>query len=281
MNRRDFGTSLLAAGSAIGLVSAGNSSANAQPATGSSLEQILARKKLRVAGIVGEEPLYNKDLVTGAWSGFCIDFAKNIAEELNVELEVVETTYGSSILDLQSNKIDLSLGLTPTPKRALSTAFPPSLYSNVFSIVSKKGFSAGTWADLNKPEVTIAVDVGSSHELVARRFASKANIIAFKTRDEASLAVATGKADCFVCTILIGLLSKKKNPQLGEFSMPRPYVETLSSPVVQYDNNGRFRDFISVWVDYNRSSGRIREWIFANLGKVGLEPADIPSEVRF
>lgn len=286
MNRRELAKSMLAAGMATTtLTVTANSAAHAQTRTGaaagSSLERILSSKKLRVAGIVGEEPNYSKDIVTGAWSGFCIDMAKNMADELGVGLEVLETTWGNSILDLQANKIDISNSLTPTPKRALVTDFCRPMFHDTFSIVARKGFSASTWEDLNNPTVTIAVSVGSSHEAVARRFAKKANILAFKTRDEAVLAVATGRADCFVCSVFLGLISKKKNPQLGDFIMPRPYVETLVSAAIQYDSDGRFRDFVSTWSDFNRSAGQVREWVIANLDKMGIEPRDIPAEVRF
>ncbi|MGL9623254.1 transporter substrate-binding domain-containing protein [Bradyrhizobium sp. U531] len=260
---------------------AAHAQTQARSGTGNNLERILSSKKLRVAGIVGEEPNYSKDIVTGSWSGFCIDMAKNMADELGVDLEVLETTWGNSILDLQSDKIDISFGLTPTPKRALVTDFSRPMYYNTFCVVAKKGFSASTWDDLNNPKVTIAVDIGSSHEAVARRFAKNANILAFKTRDEAVLAVASGRADCFVCTVFLGLISKKKNPQLGSFIMPRPYVETLVSAALQYDLDGRFRDFVNTWCDFNRSAGQVREWVIANLAKVGLEPGDIPAEVRF
>ena len=38
------------------------------------------------------------------------------------------------------------------------------------------------------------MDIGSAHELIARRYTPKAQILGFKTRDEAVMAVATGRA---------------------------------------------------------------------------------------
>lgn len=252
-----------------------------QPMTGSNLDRILKSKKLRVAGLVGEEPYFSKNIATGEWGGFCIDMARDIAKELSVELEIVESTWGNSVLDLQSNKIDISFGLNPTPKRALAVDFTKPMFFNTFSIVARKGFKAETWDDLNKPEVRIAVDLGSTHELIARRYAGKANITAFKTRDEAILAVQSGRADCFVCTIFLGLTSRKKNPQLGEFVMIKPYVQASVCAAVQYDNDRRFRDFVSSWCDFNRSNGQMREWIVTNLAKVNIMADDVPAEVQF
>ena len=41
--------------------------------------------------------------MTGEWSGVAIDMAKSIASALGARLEYVESTYGNSVLDLQSN----------------------------------------------------------------------------------------------------------------------------------------------------------------------------------
>lgn len=285
MNRRDFAKSALFSGMAAGAVTSVVSTTATQAQTsapaGSNMERVLSSKKLRVAGLVGEEPYFSKNVTTGEWSGFCIDMARNIAQDLGVELVIVESTWGNSVLDLQANKIDMSFGLNPTPKRALVVDFSRPLFYNTFAVVAKKDFSPRTWADLDKPSVNIAVDIGSTHELIARRYAGKANITGFKTRDEAILAVASGRADCFVCTIFLGLTAKKKNPQLGSFIMPQPYIQSAVSAAIQYDIDRRFRDFISTWCDFNRGNGQIREWIVANLAKVNIQPEDVPSEVQF
>jgi len=285
MNRRNFAKSALLSGVAVGAAAAFAAPAAAQevtaPAAGSNLDRILSAKKLRVAAIVGEEPYFSKNIVTGEWGGFCIDMARSIAEELSVDLEIVESTWGNSVLDLQANKIDLSFGLNPTPKRSLVVDFSDPLFYNAFAVVAKNGFTAASWEDLNKPEVTVAVDIGSTHELIARRYAPKANITGFKTRDEAILAVAAGRADCFVCTIFLGLTSKQKNPQLGNFIMPAPFVQSAVSAAMQYDSDRRFRDFVSAWCNFNRGNGQIREWIVANLSKVNIQPEDVPAEVTF
>jgi polar amino acid transport system substrate-binding protein len=285
MDRRDFAKLALGlgAGSALTTTLVGPAAAQAPttPAAGSNLDRVLSSKTLRVAGLVGEEPYFSKNLASGEWSGFCIDMARDIAKELGAKLEIVESTWGNSVLDLQTNKIDISFGLNPTPKRALVVDFTRPLFHNTFAIVARNGFSAQTWSDLNRPDARIAVDIGSTHELIARRYAGKATITGFKTRDEALLAVVSGRADCFVCTIFLGLTSKKKNPQLGNFIMPRPYVQSDVSAAIQYDVDRRFRDFLAAWCDFNRNNGQIREWIVANLAKVNIVPEDVPPEVTF
>jgi len=86
-------------------------------------------KVLRIAVLPGELPYFNKDLASGTWSGFSIEMANDIAKLLDVQLEFTESTYGNSILDLQSNKIDLGFALNPTPQRALVVDFCATVFS--------------------------------------------------------------------------------------------------------------------------------------------------------
>jgi len=95
---------------------AGEARAQAQPGE-STMDRIKRTKVLRIAALPGEAPYFNKDITTGAWSGMCIEMAKDMAGNFEAQVEYIESTYGNSVLDLQSNKIDLAFSLNPTPKR--------------------------------------------------------------------------------------------------------------------------------------------------------------------
>jgi polar amino acid transport system substrate-binding protein len=249
--------------------------------TGSTMERIMSTKKLRIAVVANQEPYFKKDLATGKWSGFCLAMARDIASEMGVELETQESTWGNSVLDLQANKIDMAFGLNPTPKRALVVDFPPAMFYNVSSLVARKGFSAKTWDELNKPEVKIAFDLGSSRDTIIRRFAPKAQHIAYKTAPECVLSVASGRADAFACSIFLGLAARKQNPNLGDFIMPTPQVKTVTTAAIQYDRDSRFRQFLCAWIEYVRGSGLVREWILASLADMNIAPSDLPPDMDF
>jgi polar amino acid transport system substrate-binding protein len=85
----------------------------------STVDQIRARGVLRIPAILNEVPYFNKDPRTGEWNGFVIDMANDIAEMLDVKLEVVESSWANAILDVQSGKVDLAFAVTEKPKRAL------------------------------------------------------------------------------------------------------------------------------------------------------------------
>ena len=136
----------------------------------------------------------------------------------------------------------------------------------------RKGLEAKTWADINKPEVKIAVDVGSANETVARRFAPNATITSLKTRDEVMLQMASGRVDCVVNALVLGLTAIAKNPNLGTYKiLQSPSVAIPSGMAVRRESDKRWRDFLSVWVDYNRGIGQMREWFVKGMSLVGRQ----------
>ena len=279
-DRREALRYALAIGSGAALASTLAGSASAQASADNALDRIRAAKVLRIAVLPGELPYFNKDLATGTWSGFSIEMANDIAKLLDVKLEYTESTYGNSILDLQSNKIDLGFALNPTPQRALVVDFCGTVFPHPFGAMLKKGLDAKTWSDINKPEVNIAVDVGSANEAVARRFAPNATIKSLKSRDEVMLEMASGRVDCVVNALVLGLTAIAKNPNLGSYRiLQSPAVAIPSSMAVRREPDKRWRDFLAVWVDYNRGIGQMREWFTKGLALSGVKPEDVPVEL--
>lgn len=243
----------------------------------STIDQIKERGVLRVPAILNEDPYFNKDPRTGEWRGFVIDMAGDIAATLGVELEVVESTWANSILDVQSGKADIALALTALPTRALAISFSAPTYYNSFVIVSPKPeLASATWASLNDPAITVAVDLGSSQDLITQQYLPKANVLRFKTRDEAILAVATGKADAIVNTVLNSVVMVKRNAALGQVYVPEPVLSSPSVIGINYNADEQFKSFISAWADYNRRVGNNQTWIVNGLAPFEITLDDLP-----
>src|SRR3954470_16606966 len=280
-DRREALRYALAIGGGAALAVATSSPASAAQTADNTLDRVCAAKVLRIAVLPGELPYFNKDLASGTWSGMCLEMANDIAKLLDVKLEYVESTYGNSILDLQSNKIDVGFALNPTPQRALVVDFCGAVFHHPFGAMLKKGLEAKTWADINKPTVNIAVDVGSANEAVARRFAPNAAIKSLKSRDEVMLEMASGRVDCVVNALVLGLTAIAKNPNLGSYKiLQTPAVTIASSMAVRRESDKRWRDFLSVWVDYNRGTGQMREWFVKGLTLSGVKAEEVPVELN-
>ena len=256
--------------------------AHAQGSSESTFDRVSRTKVLRIAALPGELPYFVKDLATGEWHGAAIAFATDIAKVFDAKLEYTESTYGGSVLDLQSNKIDIAFALNPTPQRAEVVSFTRPFFIHPFGCLAKQGFDPKTWADINKPDIRIVCDLGSLHEVAARRFAPKAQIIALKSRDEATLAFQSGRADVYVLATILGLSAVARNHALGPFHLlTDPLVSLPSAFGIRREPDTRFLDVVNAWIDYNRGIGQIRDWLLAGLALNGVQPDDIPQEVNF
>jgi len=252
-----------------------------EPAREPNLARILRTGRLRVGAPLGEEPYSYKNSATGQWSGFLVAMAGDLAAALRVELAIVETNWADMVTDLHTGKIDLAYGPSPTAQRAMFADFSTPLFHDTFAILARQGFAPKSWSELNVPESLVAVDTGSAREEAVRRFAGNAAITGFKTREEALLAVQSGRADCVVATVFFALAALKKNPQIGELIVPAPQLRAARCPAVPYDDDRRFRGVVDAWSEDNRGIGQIRNWIMAGLANLGIEPSDLPSDVSF
>ena len=256
--------------------------AKAQSVPESTFDRVRRTKILRSTALPGEVPYFQKDLATGEWSGACIEMARDIAKVFDAKLEYVESTYGNSVLDLQSNKVDLAFALNPTPARALSIGFTHPMIIHPFGTVARKGLTPKTWSDLNKPEVRIVYDIGSLHETAAKRYCAKAQLTGLKTRDECTLHLQSGRADAHILAAVLGLSAVGKNPALGAFHMlTEPLVALPSCIGVQREPDTRFREVVDAWLDMNRGNGQIREWMLEGLAKFGVSADQVPATLTF
>ena len=271
------------AGAAVLLPAAGLiGSAQAQTGNEFTFDRIRRTKTLRIAALPGELPYFQKDLTTGEWSGACIDMAKDIAKVFDAQLAYVESTYGNSVLDLQSNKVDLAFALNPTPQRALSIGFTHPMIIHPFGCVARKGLEPSTWDDINKPEIRIVYDIGSLHETAAKRYCSKAQLTGYKTRDDCVLAMQSGRADAHILAAILGLSEIGRNPSIGTYHLlTNPLVALPSCLGIQREPDTRYVDVINAWIDFNRGTGQIREWLIDGLTKFGITREQIPPTLTF
>jgi len=256
--------------------------AQAQNSAASTLERVTSSKQLRMAVVSGSPPYFKKDLSTGVWAGAAVEMAKGIASVWSAEVVFVESTFGNSVLDLQSNKIDIAFALNPTPQRALAIGFTRPYIVAPFGCLAKAGFAPKTWDDLNKPDIRIAFDLGSLHETCARRFAPKAQLTGYKSIDECVLALQSGRVDAEVIAATIGLSTVGRNPSLGPYHLlGTPTVSLPSCYGIQREPDTRFKEVVDAWIDFNRGIGTIREQMISGLALNGVTPEQVPAELSF
>ncbi|MGI9488290.1 MAG: transporter substrate-binding domain-containing protein [Geminicoccaceae bacterium] len=241
----------------------------------STWDTILESGKLRM-GVTQAPPWYSKNPATGEWdSGLIVSVGKAMAEELEVELEMVEVTWATAIAALQANKIDMMF-LDATPKRAMVVDYPfqPLLYISL-AVLASDDLPVETWADLNKPEVKVAVPQATSMDAFLTRTIPDADIQRFPDNGAALAAFQSGRVDA-VSLFHPPLLAARKKFGAGKIVIPTPAFSSPSSIAVRREADKTFRDWISHTIFYYYETGRTQRWYEEFLTEFGLDPKASP-----
>lgn len=241
----------------------------------STWDAIQENGKLRM-GVTQAPPWYSKNPTTGEWdSGLIVSIGKSMAEELEVELEMVEVTWATAIAALQANKIDMMF-LDATPKRAMVVDYPfqPLLYISL-AVLARDDLPAETWADLNKPEVKVAVPQATSMDAFLTRTIPDADVQRFPDNGAALAAFQSGRVDA-VSLFHPPLLAARKKFGAGKIVIPTPAFSSPSSIAVRREADKTFRDWVSHTIFYYYETGRTQRWYEAFLTEFGLDPKASP-----
>jgi polar amino acid transport system substrate-binding protein len=246
----------------------------AQPV--STMEAIKSRGSLRV-GATQAPPWYFKDPQSGEWSGFGISVGKAMAAALGAELEVVEVTWGNAIAALQADKIDTMFVLDATPERALAVDFPsqPLLYY-ALAVLHRDDLPVATWADLNKPEITIAVTQGTTIDSYVSRHCADANILRFPTNSETVAAFQSGRADA-ASLFHPPLIALQQKMGKGTITLPKPIRASASSAAVRNEADKAWRDWVGTAIGYYYDTGQSQQWYEEFLAAFGVDPSSVPA----
>jgi cyclohexadienyl dehydratase len=186
----------LAAAGTIGALTV--TAAEAQQ-TQSRLYDVTKNKKVRVC----QFPLYYsisfRNPKTGEIEGIDADLAKEFAKELGAQLEIVESSFGSFIADLQAGKCEIGMfGVGATLKRAQAVAFSkPYLLTNLYA-VTRKDSKIKKWSDVDQKGVKAAVSLGSYMEPFMKGYAKNAEIVSVAPPGTREAELVAGRVDVII-----------------------------------------------------------------------------------
>ncbi len=161
----------------------------------STIEQVVRRGVLRV-GMSTFVPWAMKDK-NGELIGFEIDVARRLAKDMGVKVEFVPTKWSGIIPALLTGKFDVIIGgMGIRPDRNLKVNFSIPYEVSGMSMVANKKLAAGfkSLEDFNKPNVTIAVRLGSTAVAAAKKYLPKAKLVMFDDESQAYQEVINGRA---------------------------------------------------------------------------------------
>lgn len=216
----------------IAAVATLSAAALAQPVLAQERENLWAdvqeRGTLRV-GVAEAPPLLVRDPKTGDWSGYFLDVMNGFASSIDVEVEVVETTWGNMVAGLQAGKWDISSALNRKPQRALAVNYSIPIWSYEIGMLydtrnPKITADMTSLVDFDKEGITIAVMQGAAGDLSITPQIENANIIRMDGANEGRLAIIAKRADVFATDSDIHRITILQNPDWAAQVLPSPAI---------------------------------------------------------
>ncbi|MBQ4641022.1 MAG: transporter substrate-binding domain-containing protein [Oscillospiraceae bacterium] len=162
-------------------------------AKGPTLADVQKAGKLTVATSPDFPPF--ESLEGGKVVGIEVDILELVAQELGVELEIVQMDFDSVLVGIQTAKYDCGMsGITANEDRKKNMLFTDPYYNAAQVIVVKEGSSITGKADL--ADKTVSVQTGTTAETGCQD--EKIKYQAYNANADAMSALTTGKVDAWV-----------------------------------------------------------------------------------
>lgn len=208
-------------------------------AADSALKHVLASGTLKVATCLSFTP-FGFTNPQGQPDGYDVDIANELAKEMGVKLEIVDTTSSNRIPNLQTNKVDVVFcNFTRTLERAKEISFTDPYVVATEGLLVRTGSGVTSLDDMKGR--TVAVVKGSTNADVLRDRGIDVKIAEYDSSQAAVLAVKQSQADAMVEDSNYLQYQAKLNPGL----------EVVTSKLVPLEYNAfGVKQGDQVWTDY-------------------------------
>lgn len=168
--------------------------------SGGHLDRIKATKSVRVCIWPDYYGITFRNPKTQQLSGVDIDMANELAKDLGVAVQFVDSSFAKLIEDVTQDKCDVAMfAIGITPVRAEKLRFTrPHLASDIYAITTKSNRKVKNWEDIDKAGTVVVVAKGTLHEPVMKQKLKVAQLAVFDTPFAREQEVQSGRADVFM-----------------------------------------------------------------------------------
>jgi ABC-type amino acid transport substrate-binding protein len=237
IDRRNF---LKAAGVAAGLTAAGglvaacgsaagNTGAGTTPAAvpesapgafGNIIDEIRKRGKITLATTLKFPPEMYRDPATNQPAGYDVEIMKMIAQDMEVELDLVDVEWEAILPGVSAGKYDTTLcGIVNKPSRLLTFDFTRGYVPYDLWMLVGANETATDWRDMNQPGKKITAQIGASAEYRAREAFPLAEIVPLNVPED-MLEVEAGRADGCVIELYLAMPFAAQHPKTKVLAYP-------------------------------------------------------------
>jgi len=169
-------------------------------ATESRLSKIQERGAVRVCVWPDYYSISYRNPKTQELIGIDVDMAYQLANDLGVKVQFVESSFSRLIDDVTNEYCDIAMfgiGIIPSRKKHLRFT-SAHLQSDIYAITTRSNRVIKQWRDIDQAGVLVAVAKGTLHELMMQQKLQHAELVILDSPHAREQEVESGRADVFM-----------------------------------------------------------------------------------
>lgn len=232
--------------------------------TESRLYEVTKSGTLRVCQYPNYYAISFRNPETNQIEGIDADLSKELAKELGVELEIVESSFGTFIADLQTDKCEIGMfGIGATLQRAQAVAFSaPYLVSSIYAVV-RQDSDVQSWSDIDQEDKKVVVTLGSYIEPFMRDYLQNAELVTVAPPATREGEVMANRADVLMTDYPT---SVKLNEEFEWAKTIEPESDLRPTPYSYVVPQGDqiWLNYVNLFVDTIKLDGRLKHFAEKN-----------------
>ncbi|TLK48744.1 transporter substrate-binding domain-containing protein [Glutamicibacter sp. V16R2B1] len=224
------------------------------------LDAIKKANQLKVCTTGDYRPFTYLDPESGEWSGIDIDMAQDLAEELGVEVEFVQTSWKNLMPDFLE-KCDMAVGgVSISLERAEQAYFsdatldegktPITLCENVEKYDTVK--------EINQPGVRSITPIGGTNEKFADEHYPEGEIIRFEDNNAIFDEIIAGRADVMTTDASETRWVAHEKPELCAVHPDKPFNFSQKAYMLPRGDE-TFRQYVNQWLNMSKNDGTLKQ----------------------
>lgn len=201
--------------------------------------------------------------------GIDVDNANDLAKDLGVKVEFVDSSFAKLVDDVTADRCDMAMfaiGITPQRQEKLRFT-QPHLASDIYAITTKANRRIQSWADIDKPGRVVVVAKGTLHETVMQNRLKAAELRVVNTPAAREQEVQSGRADVFMTDYPFSRRMLDNSDWARLVSPPETYHITPYAWAMK-PGDDRFHARVEQVLANMKRDGRL----LANAKRYGLDP---------
>ena len=220
-----------------------------------------------IVGLTGKYPPFNFFDSQSKLTGFDVDFAEAICDEIDRQCEFKILAWDGILSALLAKRIDVIIGsMAITEEREKAVRFTTPYYES--------GAQLFVTPQATTPPKIIGVTLGTSYGEYAKKAFPQSEIKTYKGDIEILQDVGSGRVHAFITDRLVGLyMAQQMNANVSPRGSPL-YLEEMGIPI--HPDNGPLHQILNTAVKKIRQSGQYQQLMGKYFGKESQSQTSTP-----